>query len=86
MKRADITARTSRQSWARSEVVYRGLHDLFGETVEVLQSLTDARETLRVIKIVSKGKAGLNTGEAAEFQHLLPETESAEEDDGEILV
>ncbi len=42
-------------------------------------------KTFRVIKIVSKGKAGLNTGEAAELRYFLPETENAEEDDGEIV-
>jgi hypothetical protein len=47
--------------------------------------LTGALETLRVIKIVSKDKAGLNTGEAAGLRHLLPESESAKEDDGEIV-
>jgi hypothetical protein len=47
--------------------------------------LTGALETLRVIKIVSKDKAGLNTGEAAGLRHLLPESESAEQDDAEIV-
>jgi hypothetical protein len=37
-----------------------------------------------VVKILSKGKAGLNSREAAEFRYLLPESESAEEDDDEI--
>jgi hypothetical protein len=37
-----------------------------------------------VVKILSKGEAGLNGAKAAEFQYLSPETESAEEDDDEI--
>ena len=39
-----------------------------------------------VIEIVRKGKAGLNSRKAAEFRYLLPEPESAEEDDDEIPV
>ena len=35
-------------------------------------TITGALETLGVINIVRKGKAGLNTGEAAEFRCLLP--------------
>jgi hypothetical protein len=38
-----------------------------------------------VIKIVKKGKAGLNSGKAAEFRYLLPQSATgAEEDDGGI--
>ncbi len=45
--------------------------------------ITGALETVGVIKIVSKGKAGLNGGEAAEFRYLLLETNTvAEEDEG----
>jgi CHC2 zinc finger len=39
-----------------------------------------------VIEIVRKGKAGLNSRKAAQFRYLLPEPESAEEDDDEIPV
>ena len=41
---------------------------------------------LGVIEIVSKGKAGLKSRKAAEFRYLLPEPETAEEDDDEIPV
>jgi hypothetical protein len=47
-------------------------------------TITGALVRLRVIKIVRKGKAGLNTGKAAEFRYLLSETESAGENDDEI--
>jgi hypothetical protein len=41
---------------------------------------------LGVIEIVRKGKAGLNSRKAAEFRYLVPEPDSAEEDDDEIPV
>src|SRR5262249_25454158 len=37
-----------------------------------------------VVKILSNGKAGLNSREAAEFRYLLPESESADEGDDKI--
>jgi len=36
--------------------------------------ITLALERLSVIKVVRKGKAGLNGGKATEFQYLLPQT------------
>jgi len=50
----------------------------------VPQVLFRAGRRLRVIEIVSNGKAGLNSREAAEFRYLLPESESAEEGDDKI--
>ena len=47
-------------------------------------TITFALASVGVIDIVSNGKAGLNSGKAAEFRYLLQETESAEEDDDEI--
>jgi len=38
---------------------------------------------LGVIKIVRKGKAGLNSGKAAEFRYLLAESESASAQEGD---
>ena len=40
--------------------------------------------TVGVIDFVNKGKAGLNSGKAAEFRYLLPESENGaeENDDG----
>jgi hypothetical protein len=38
--------------------------------------ITFALDRLGVIEIVSKGKAGLNSGKAAEFRYLLPQTEN----------
>jgi len=49
-------------------------------------TITGALVRLGVIKILSKGEAGLNGAKAAVFQYLLPDTESAEQDDGEIPV
>ena len=49
-------------------------------------TITGALARLGVIKILSKGEAGLNGAKAAVFQYLLPDTESAEEDDDEIPV
>ena len=49
-------------------------------------TITFALASVGVIEIVCKGKAGLNSGEAAEFRYLLPESESAEEGDDEIPV
>jgi hypothetical protein len=48
---------------------------------------TGALVRLRVIEIVGKGKAGLNSGEAAEFRYLLSEPENfAEEDDEGVII
>ncbi len=44
-------------------------------------TITFALASVGVIDIVSNGKAGLNSGKAAEFRYLLQETESAKEDD-----
>lgn len=44
-------------------------------------TITGALIRLRVIEIVSKGKAGLNSGEAAEFRYLLLESENSGPDD-----
>jgi hypothetical protein len=44
-------------------------------------TITGALVRLRVLKIVSKGKPGLNSRKAAEFRYLLPETEGVEDDD-----
>jgi hypothetical protein len=55
-----------------------------GVSHQQAHTITGALVRLGVIKIVCKGKAGLNSGEAAEFRYLLPESESAEEDDDEI--
>jgi len=42
---------------------------------------TFALASVGVIEIINKGEAGLNSGVAAEFQYLLPETETSEEED-----
>ena len=42
MRRAEIMAKRSRRSWARSSVVFLALHKFFGETVEELQWLSRA--------------------------------------------
>ena len=49
-----------------------------GVSHQQAHTITGALVRLGVIEIVRKGKAGLNSGEAAEFRYLLPESESAE--------
>jgi hypothetical protein len=49
-------------------------------------TITLAIARVGVIEIVSKGKADPKSRKAAEFRYLLPEPESAEEDDDEIPV
>ena len=44
-------------------------------------TITFALASVGVIEIVNKGKAGLNSGEAAEFRYLLSQTESASDED-----
>jgi hypothetical protein len=44
-----------------------------------------ARETLGVIKIVSKGKAGLDSRKAVGFRYLLSQSENGAEEDDEGL-
>ena len=51
---------------------------------QTAHNITLALDRLGVIKIVRKGRAGLNGRKAAEFRYLLPDTESAEEGDDEI--
>jgi hypothetical protein len=55
-----------------------------GLSHQAAYTITLALARLGVIKIVCKGKAGSNSGEAAEFRYLLPESESGEEGDDEI--
>jgi hypothetical protein len=44
-------------------------------------TITLALASVGVIEIVSKGKSGLNSGEAAEFRYLLSQSENGAEDD-----
>jgi hypothetical protein len=69
-------------------LAYRDAARVFdGMSHQEAHAITGALETLGVIEIVSKGRAGLNSREAAEFRYLLPQTDnSAEEDDDEIPV
>jgi CHC2 zinc finger len=57
-----------------------------GLSPQEAHTITGALVRYGVIKILSKGEAGLNGAKAAVFQCLLPETESADEDDDEIAV
>jgi hypothetical protein len=57
-----------------------------GLSPQKAHNITQAFARLGVIKIVRKGQPRLNGGKAAEFRYLLPEPESAEEDDDEIPV
>jgi hypothetical protein len=52
---------------------YRDAAKVFDEmTHQQAFDITGALNTLGVIEIVCKGKAGLNAGKAAEFRYLLP--------------
>lgn len=54
-------------------LAYRDAARVFdGMSHQDAHAITGALETLGVIKIVDKGKAGLNSGKAAEFRYLLP--------------
>jgi hypothetical protein len=56
-----------------------------GLSHQLAHAITSALASTRfsVIEIVSKGKAGLNSGKAAEFRYLLPQNATgAEENDG----
>ena len=65
-------------SYRDAAKAYDGLSHQSAHTV------TLALAQLGVIKIVGKGKPGLNSGKAAEFRYLLPQTENGpgEDDDG----
>jgi hypothetical protein len=67
-------------SYRDAAKVYSGL------TPPKAYNITLALVTVGLIEIVHKGKAGLNSRKAAEFRYLLPEPESAEEDDDKIPV
>jgi len=57
-----------------------------GLSAQSAHNITSALAQLGVIKIVRKGRAGLNGGKAAEFRYLLDESENNAEDDGDDLV
>jgi hypothetical protein len=60
-------------------LAYRDAARVFdGMSHQEAHAITGALETLGVIKIVSKGKAGLNSREAAEFRCLLSQSENGE--------
>jgi len=62
-------------SYRDAAKVCDGLSHQFAHTI------TFALARLGVIKIVNKGKVGLNSGEAAEFRYLLSQTENRGEED-----
>ena len=63
---------------------YRDAAKVFDEmTHQQAFDITGALNTLGVIEIVCKGKAGLNSRKAAEFRYLLPQTESGAEEDAD---
>jgi hypothetical protein len=60
-------------------LAYRDAAKVFdGMSHQEAHAITGALETLDVIKIVSKGKAGLNSRKAAEFRYLLSESKNGE--------
>ena len=61
---------------------YRDAAKVFdGMTHQQAFDITGALNTLGVIEIVCKGKAGLNSRKAAEFRYLLPQTEGGAEEE-----
>ena len=52
-----------------------------GLTSPTAHDITTLLVDYGVIEIINKGKAGLNSGEAAEFRYLLSETEDVEDED-----
>jgi hypothetical protein len=69
-------------------LAYRDAARVFdGMSHQEAHAITGALETLGVIKIVSKGKAGLTSGKAAEFRYLSAENGNVaeEEDEGFVL-
>jgi integrase len=62
---------------------YRDAAEISGVTHQTAHTITAALVTLGAIKIVNKGKAGLNSRKAAEFRYLLSEGDnSAQADQG----
>src|SRR5262249_36264800 len=57
-----------------------------GLSQQQAHAITFALASVGVIDIVNKGKAGLNSGEAAEFQYLLAQADSRDDEDDEIPV
>ena len=57
-----------------------------GLSHQSVYDITLAFDRLGIIEIVDKGKAGLNSGKAAEFRYLLPHDECPGDEDDEIPV
>ena len=81
-------ARRSKKKDKRYFLSYRDATKVYeGLSHQEAHTITFALATVGVIEIVSKGKAGLNSGEAAEFRYLLTQTENgAQEDDAGIEI
>src|SRR5262249_60396799 len=75
----------SRRSTKKDGVYFLSYRDAAkvcdGLSHQEAHTITFALATVGVIEIVNKGKAGLNSGEAAEFRYLLCKTENPEEED-----
>jgi hypothetical protein len=76
-KLAALHGEMSRLCWSNIYFLsYRNAAKAYDDlTPSSAHSITLALEQFGVIKIVSKGKAGLNSRKAAEFRYLLSETE-----------
>jgi hypothetical protein len=78
-------ARRSKKKDKRYFLSYRDAAKVCdGWSQQQAHKITFALASVGVIEIVNKGKAGLNSGKAAEFRYLLPESENGaeENDDG----
>ena len=83
---ADNNEALSRRSTNKDKTYFLGYRDTAkvcdGLSHQEAHTITFALASLGVIKIVSKGDAGLNGRKAAEFRYLLPQNENgAQEDD-----
>ena len=61
---------------------YRDAGEACCVTHQAAYAITSAFATIGAVEIVSKGKAGLNSGKAAEFRYLLADTDSSLNGDG----
>jgi hypothetical protein len=81
-------ARRSKKKDKRYFLSYRDATKVCdGLSQQQAHKITFALASVGVIEIVSNGKAGLNSREAAEFRYLLTQTENgAQEDDAGIEI
>ena len=84
-KIAALHRELSRHSKNKGETYFLSYRDAAkvcdGLSYQEAHMITLALASVGVIEIVSKGKSGPNSGQAAEFRYLLSQTENPGEDD-----